>query len=53
MKVHHSVISDEISKGVQTTGRWICGVCGISVARNSIQYTKCRKWVHKQCSGVI
>jgi len=31
VKVHHSVISDEISKGVQTTGRWICGVCGISV----------------------
>jgi len=29
-----------------------CSVCGRGVQRNSIKCLKCRKWVHKRCSGV-
>ncbi|XP_065325211.1 uncharacterized protein LOC135931830 [Gordionus sp. m RMFG-2023] len=32
-------------------GKWPCGACGKGVARNSIQCTRCQKWVHNRCSG--
>ena len=28
----------------------LCGVCGERVGFNSIQCTKCQKWVHRRCS---
>jgi len=46
------LVSGESRKGVQNARRWPCGVCGRGVGRNSIQCTKCQKWVHKKCSGV-
>ena len=30
-----------------------CGVCGERVGCNSIQCTKCRRWVHRRCSDVL
>ena len=29
-----------------------CGVCGERVGCNSIQCTKCQRWVHRRCSDV-
>ena len=29
-----------------------CVVCGKRVGCNSIQCTKCKRWVHRQCSDV-
>ena len=29
-----------------------CGVCGEWVGCNSIQCTKCQRWVHRRCSDV-
>ena len=29
-----------------------CGVCGELVGCNSIQCTKCQRWVHRSCSNV-
>ena len=29
-----------------------CGVCGEQVGCNSIQCTKCQRWVHRRCSDV-
>ena len=29
-----------------------CGVCGARVVCNSIQCTKCQRWVHRRCSDV-
>ena len=46
------MISEESHNGVQNTGRWPCGVCGRGVGRNSIQCTKCQKWVDRKCSGI-
>ena len=46
------VISGERHKAVYNTGRWPCGVCGRGIGRNSIQCTKCQKWVHRKCSGI-
>ena len=42
------VISGEMHKAVQNTGRWPCGVCGRSVGRNSIQCT-----VRNGCTGSV
>ena len=33
-------------------GTWPCGMCGKGVGNNSIQCTRCEKWVHGRCSGV-
>ena len=33
-------------------GKWPCVVCGKGVQANSAQCTVCKKWIHKQCSGV-
>ena len=30
-----------------------CGVCGERVGCNSIQCTKCQRWVHRRCSDVL
>ena len=37
---------------VEESGNWACGVCGSGVASNSVQCTKCSKWMHKRCSEV-
>ena len=34
------------------SGRWPCGCCGRGVGSNSVLCTKCKKWCHKQCSGL-
>ena len=31
----------------------LCGVCGEQVGCNSIQCTKCQRWVHHHCSDVL
>ena len=31
---------------------WPCGVCSKGVGSNSLQCTRCQKWVHKKCSGI-
>ena len=33
-------------------GRWPCSVCRKGVGRNAIRCSKCKKWVHKKCSGI-
>ena len=35
------------------SGVFPCGVCGSGVGRNSIKCTKCKRWVHKRCSGIM
>jgi len=37
---------------VEETSKWPCAVCSKGVGRNSVQCTRCLKWVHKRCSGV-
>ena len=37
---------------MQKAARWPCGVCGRGAGSNSIQCTRCQKWVHKKCSGM-
>jgi hypothetical protein len=37
---------------LEKSGKWPCAVCRKGVGVNSIQCTKCYKWVHKICSGV-
>ena len=39
-------------KMIVNSGKWPCGVCGKGVQANSVQCTVCKKWIHKQCSGV-
>ena len=34
------------------SAKWLCGVYGKGVGRNSILCTQCGKWIHKRCSGV-
>jgi len=36
----------------QKAARWPCGVCNEAVGSNSLQCTRCQKWVHKKCSGI-
>ena len=33
----------------QKAARWPCGVCSKGVGSNSLQCTRCQKWVHKKC----
>ena len=33
-------------------GSYPCAVCRTGVGANSILRTKCKKWVHKKCSGI-
>ena len=39
-------------KMIVNSGKWPCGVCGKGVQANSVQYTVCKIWIHKRCSGV-
>ena len=39
-------------KMIVNAGKWPYGVCGKGVQTNSVQCTVCKKWIHKQCSGV-
>ena len=39
-------------KMIVNAGKCPCGVCGKGVHANSVQCTVCKKWIHKQCSGV-
>jgi len=41
------MISGEWQKVMQKAAWWRCGVCGRGVGNNSIQCTRCKKWVHK------
>ena len=33
-------------------GKWPCGICCKGVGANSIQCSKCLKWIHKKCCGI-
>ena len=44
------VISGERQMVWQKAARWPCGVCNKGVGSNSLQCTRCQKWVHKKCS---
>ena len=37
---------------IVNAGKWPCGVCVKGVQENSVKCTVCKKWIHKQCSGV-
>jgi len=37
---------------MEEKGKWPCGVCKKGVGSNSILCHSCKKWIHKQCSGV-
>jgi len=30
----------------------LCVVCGRGIGNNSIQCTRCQKWVHRKCTGI-
>ena len=45
------MISGERQMVWQKASRWPCGVCNKGVGSNSLQCTRCQKWVHKKCSG--
>ena len=52
MKVNIAKTKVMVSNGKelkQERGKWPCGVCGKGVGCNSIQCTKCVKWIHKKC----
>ena len=36
----------------ENSGKWPCGVCRRGVGVNAIVCNKCKKWVHKRCSGL-
>jgi len=46
------MISGERQNVRQKDVRWPCGVCNKGVGSNSLQCTRCQKWVHKKCSGI-
>ena len=37
---------------VENSGKYPCGVCRKGVGVNSVFCGKCKKWIHKRCSGV-
>ena len=37
---------------LKKSGQFPCAVCLSGVGANSIQCTRCSKWVHKKCSGL-
>ena len=45
------MISGERQMVRQKDVRWPCGVCNKGVGSNSLQCTRCQKWIHKKCSG--
>jgi len=46
------MISGEWQKVTQKAVIWPCGVCCRGVGNNSIQCTRCQKWIHRKCSGI-
>jgi len=46
------MISGERQKVMQKAVKWPYGVCGSGVGNNSIQCTRCQKWVHRKCSAI-
>jgi len=46
------MISGERQKVTQKAVRWPFGVCGRGVDNTSIQFSSCKKWVHRKCSGI-
>ena len=46
------MVGNSGGKMIVNSGKWTCGVCGKGVQANSVQYTVCKKWIHKWCSGV-
>ena len=49
---YHIMISGERQMVWQKAARWPCGVCNKGFGSNSLQCTRCQKWVHKKCSGI-
>ena len=47
-----SALSGERQMVWQKAVRWPCGVCNKGVGSNSLQCTRCQKWVHEKCSGI-
>jgi len=48
-------VSSELHRSfllVSFSVRWPCGVCGRGTGNNSIQCTRCQKWVYGKCSGI-
>ena len=46
------MISGEWQKVSQKAVKWPGGVCGRGVGNNSIQCTRCQKWVHRKYSDI-
>jgi len=46
------MITGEQQKVMQKAVRWACGVCSRGVGNNSIQCTRCQKWVCRKCSDI-
>ena len=46
------IISSSGGNIIVNSGKWPCGVCEKGVQTNSVKCTVCKKWIHKQCSGV-
>ena len=52
MRVNVNKTKVMISGERQKAARWPCSVCNKGVGSNSLQCTRCQKWVHKKCSGI-
>ena len=46
------IVGSSAGKMSVNSGKWPGGICGKGVQTNSVQCTVCKKWIHKQCSGV-
>ena len=47
------VMNCKVRQGqAENSGKFPCGICKKGVGRNSIYCTKCKKWIHKKCSGI-
>lgn len=42
----------EAQENERASVKWPCAVCKEGVGSGSIQCTKCKKWVHRKCSGL-
>ena len=52
VNMNKTKVSGERQMVWQKAARWPCGVCNKGVGSNSLQGTRCQKWVHKKCSGI-
>jgi len=46
------MFSCSVKDRVEEESNWPCGVCKKGVGNNSILCHGCKKWIHKQCTGV-